>query len=59
MIQHHQGAVSMVKELFDTAGAAQDQTVFKLASDVSADQSSEIVRMQRMLAALTLGGDAR
>jgi uncharacterized protein (DUF305 family) len=59
MIQHHQGAVTMVKELFDTAGAAQDQTVFKLASDVSADQSSEIVRMQRMLAALTLGGDAR
>ena len=59
MIQHHQGAVSMVKDLFDTAGAAQDQTVFKLASDVSADQSSEIVRMQKMLAALTLGGDAR
>jgi len=59
MIQHHQGAVAMVKELFDTAGGAQDQTVFKLASDVSADQSSEIVRMQRMLAALTLGGDAR
>ena len=59
MIQHHQGAVTMVKELFDTAGAAQDQTVFKLASDVSADQSSEIVRMQRMLAALTLGGDPR
>ena len=59
MIQHHQGAVTMVKELFDTAGAAQDQAVFKLASDVSADQSSEIVRMQRMLAALTLGGDTR
>ena len=59
MIQHHQGAVAMVKELFDTPGAAQDQTVFKLASDVSADQSSEIVRMQRMLASLTLGGAAR
>ena len=59
MIQHHQGAVAMVQELFDTPSAAQDQTVFKLASDVSADQSSEIVRMQRMLAALTLGGEAR
>jgi uncharacterized protein (DUF305 family) len=59
MIQHHQGAVAMVQELFDTPGAAQDQTVFKLASDVSADQSSEIVRMQRMLVALTLGGEAR
>ena len=59
MIQHHQGAVTMVKELFDTAGAAQDQTVFKLASDVSADQSSEIVRMQKMLASLTLGAGTR
>jgi uncharacterized protein (DUF305 family) len=49
----------MVQELFDTPGAAQDQTVFKLASDVSADQGSEIVRMQKMLAALTLGGDTR
>ena len=55
MIQHHKGAVSMVQSLFDTPGAAQEQTVFKLASDVSADQTSEIVRMQKMLAALTLG----
>jgi uncharacterized protein (DUF305 family) len=59
MIQHHKGAVSMVQELFDTPGAAQDQSVFKLASDVSADQTSEIVRMQKMLAALTLGAGAQ
>jgi uncharacterized protein (DUF305 family) len=50
MIQHHQGAVTMVNRLFNTPGAARDQSVFKLASDVSADQSSEIARMERMLA---------
>jgi uncharacterized protein (DUF305 family) len=54
MIQHHQGAVAMVSELFATPGAAQDQSVFKLASDVSVDQTTEIARMQKMLAALTL-----
>jgi uncharacterized protein (DUF305 family) len=52
MIQHHQGAVSMVKDLLGTYGAAQDETVFKFANDVSVDQSTEIARMQRMLAAL-------
>jgi uncharacterized protein (DUF305 family) len=55
MIQHHRGAVSMVKDLFDTYGAGQDETVFKFASDVNVDQSTEIARMQKMLAALTLG----
>ena len=59
MIQHHDGAVSMVKELFDTPGAAQDPSVFKLASDVSADQSSEIARMKRMLATMMLETGAR
>ena len=51
MIQHHQGAVTMVKDLFATAGAAQDETVFKFASDVNVDQSTEIARMERMLSA--------
>jgi uncharacterized protein (DUF305 family) len=55
MIQHHQGAVTMVKELFDTNGAAQDITVFKLASDISADQTTEIERMQKMLASMIFG----
>jgi uncharacterized protein (DUF305 family) len=49
MIQHHQGAVTMVNQLFNTRGGARDESVFKLASDISADQSSEIKRMQRML----------
>ena len=51
MIQHHQGAVSMVKDLFGTYGAAQDETVFKFASDVNVDQTTEIARMEKMLAA--------
>ena len=53
MIQHHRGAVTMVQQLFGTNGAAQDEVTFKLANDVSADQSSEIARMESMLAALT------
>lgn len=55
MIQHHRGAVTMVEELFGSQGAGLDDTVFKLASDISADQTSEIERMQRMLFTLTTG----
>jgi len=55
MIQHHRGAVAMVKELFGTPGAGQDEAVFKFANDVNVDQTTEIARMQRMLAAITLG----
>jgi uncharacterized protein (DUF305 family) len=53
MIQHHRGAVSMVKDLFGTYGAAQDEAVFKFANDVNVDQSTEIARMESMLAAAT------
>jgi uncharacterized protein (DUF305 family) len=53
MIQHHRGAVTMVEELFSSQGAGLDNTVFKLASDISADQSAEIDRMQRMLFTVT------
>ncbi len=52
MIQHHRGAVSMVKDLFGSYGAGQDETVFKFASDVNVDQTTEIARMEKMLAAL-------
>lgn len=54
MIQHHRGAVAMVKALFGSYGAGQDETVFKFASDVNVDQTTEIARMERMLAALPL-----
>jgi uncharacterized protein (DUF305 family) len=49
MIRHHQGAVDMVNTLFKSYGAAQDETIYKFASDVYADQSIEIVRMKQML----------
>ena len=55
MIQHHKGAVQMVKELFGNYGAAQDDLVFKFASDVNVDQTTEIARMERMLVAIKLG----
>jgi uncharacterized protein (DUF305 family) len=51
MIQHHRGAVTMVRNLFGSQGAAQDETVFKFANDVSVDQSTEIERMEKMLSA--------
>jgi uncharacterized protein (DUF305 family) len=53
MIQHHRGALTMVRRLFSSSGAAQEDTIFKFASDVSADQTTEVGRMQRMLAALS------
>jgi uncharacterized protein (DUF305 family) len=56
MIQHHKGAVTMVNDLFGTPGAAQEEAVFKLASDISVDQSTEIARMERMLATLPAEG---
>jgi len=51
MIKHHQGAIDMVDVLFGSYGAAQDETVFKFATDVYADQSTEINRMHKMLEA--------
>lgn len=49
MIQHHRGALAMVRELFGTYGAGQDEIVFKFASDVNVDQITEIERMEQML----------
>ena len=55
MIQHHRGATQMVQQLFGSWGAGQDETVFKFASDVNVDQTTEIARMQRMLASVVFG----
>ncbi|MDQ3816473.1 MAG: DUF305 domain-containing protein [Acidobacteriota bacterium] len=49
MIQHHTGALVMVKELFDTAGAGQDAELFNFATDVDSGQRAEIRIMQNML----------
>jgi len=49
MIQHHNGALTMVKDLFDTAGAGQDADVFNFATDADNTQRAEIKIMQTML----------
>jgi uncharacterized protein (DUF305 family) len=49
MIQHHNGALTMVKDLFDTAGAGQDADLFNFATDVDSGQRAEIRIMQSML----------
>ena len=49
MIQHHEGAVAMVQKLYSSQGAAQDTELWRLASDIEADQDSEISRMRQML----------
>jgi uncharacterized protein (DUF305 family) len=49
MIRHHQGAIDMVEVLFKAYGGAQDETVFKFANDVQADQTVEINVMRDLL----------
>jgi uncharacterized protein (DUF305 family) len=49
MIQHHNGALIMVKDLFDTAGAGQDADIFNFATDADNTQRAEIRIMQSML----------
>jgi uncharacterized protein (DUF305 family) len=49
MIKHHEGALTMVKELYSSAGAGQESEINAFASDVDADQRMEIDRMRGML----------
>jgi uncharacterized protein (DUF305 family) len=49
MIRHHEGALRMVEELFETEGAAQEGEIFQFAAHVDGDQRIEIGRMLRML----------
>jgi uncharacterized protein (DUF305 family) len=53
MIQHHEGALTMVAKLFDSPGAGQTPEVFGFATGVDADQRAEIARMQDMLTTIT------
>jgi uncharacterized protein (DUF305 family) len=48
MIRHHEGAIKMVDDLFESYGALQDDDLYKFASDIYADQSTEIERMRKM-----------
>jgi uncharacterized protein (DUF305 family) len=49
MIKHHEGALKMVDDLFASFGALQDDDVYKFASDLYADQTTEIERMHKLL----------
>ena len=53
MITHHRGALTMVKDLLEQRGAAQDSQLFAFTSDITADQSMEIDRMNTMLSELS------
>jgi uncharacterized protein (DUF305 family) len=52
MIRHHDGALVMVRQLFDSPGAGREPEVFIFASDVDADQTAEIQRLRRLLDSL-------
>jgi uncharacterized protein (DUF305 family) len=51
MIQHHEGALTMVRDLYNSPGAAQESIVYHFASEVDADQGIEIRRMRQLLEA--------
>jgi uncharacterized protein (DUF305 family) len=55
MIQHHNGAITMVETLFAAPGAGQDEDIFKFASDVHVDQITEVNRMTLMLQSMQSG----
>jgi uncharacterized protein (DUF305 family) len=57
MIQHHEGAITMVNELFASQGGGEEDNVYRMAANVFADQTTEIDRMQKMLAALMFGAN--
>lgn len=52
MIQHHEGALAMVRDLYNSPGAAQESIVYQFASEVDADQDIEIRRMRQILETL-------
>ena len=49
MIKHHEGAIGMVTALYHTPGAAQDLAIYRMATDIEADQRAEIARMRALL----------
>ncbi|MCK0098825.1 DUF305 domain-containing protein [Qipengyuania sp. S6317L1] len=53
MIAHHEGAITMVEDLLEQPGSASDPVLFQFVGDIEADQSSEIDRMDTLLAGLS------
>jgi len=59
MIGHHFGAIQMVDQLLGSKNAAQDDLVYKMASDIYADQTTEIRRMEQMLSTVPAATSGR
>jgi uncharacterized protein (DUF305 family) len=59
MIQHHQGALTMVAKLLGTTGSGQEPEVFRFAAEVDTDQRAEIARMSALLEAMRLSPTTR
>jgi uncharacterized protein (DUF305 family) len=55
MIRHHEGALTMVEDLFATERGGHDPEIYLFASDVDADQRAEIARMRTLLNQLERG----
>lgn len=53
MIAHHEGAIDMVKDLFNEAGTAADPVLYRFVSDIESEQTGEIERMDKLLAGLS------
>jgi uncharacterized protein (DUF305 family) len=53
MIQHHEGALQMVKDLFATPRAGQEVDVNVFANDVVTVQTAEIGAMRHMQSQLS------
>lgn len=54
MIRHHEGAVSMVKDLQKQPGSAYDPILFDFTNDIVNDQTKEIGQMNVLLAGLSV-----
>ncbi len=54
MIAHHEGALDMTEALLDQPGSAADPILFRFVGDIDNDQSSEIDRMDAILASLSI-----
>ncbi|HKR08881.1 MAG TPA: DUF305 domain-containing protein, partial [Gemmatimonadaceae bacterium] len=59
MIQHHEGALTMVARLLGTTGSGQEPEVFRFAAEVDTDQRAEIARMSALLNAMQPGSTTR
>jgi len=53
MITHHEGALTMVKDLTDQPGSAYDPVLYEFTNDIVNDQTDEIERMSAMLGSLS------